>query len=305
MSWRGPALTAGVVVAAGLVLAPALLMAAVLTGSGSGESGGVACGDAVAASGDSLSSDELSEGQLRNAATVVAVGKQMRIPRQGIVVALAAASQESRFLNYANDGRGGDLRPDQAGIASSLDLPHQAVGTDHGSLGIFQQQWPWWGSMSELMDPATSASKFYARLVEVPGWESMPVTRAAQAVQRSAYPDAYADDEALAEGLLEGSDLSDGSGSEASMAEAAWTRWRRRLAVRCAGRGRRARHDADRRIGSRTRTSTTSATAAGTGRVATPAPTCPLPAVRRSAQRAPAPSSSSGTSPGRGRGSSR
>jgi murein DD-endopeptidase MepM/ murein hydrolase activator NlpD len=209
-------------VGAGLVLAPALLMAAVLTGAGSGGSGGV-CGDAVAASGDSLSSDDLSEGQLKNAATVVAVGKQMRIPRQGIVVALAAASQESRFLNYANDGHGGDLRPDQVDIASSLELPHQAVGTDHGSLGIFQQQWPWWGSMSELMDPATSASKFYARLVDVPGWESMSVTRAAQAVQHSAFPDAYADDEALAEGLLDGSDDSDGSIAQASVADAAWT----------------------------------------------------------------------------------
>ncbi len=100
------------------------------------------------------------------------------------MVALAAAHQESRFLNYANDGRGGDLRPDQAGIASSQELPHEAVGSDHGSLGVFQQQWPWWGSMSELMDPATSASKFYERLVAVPGWATMPVTRAAQAVQR-------------------------------------------------------------------------------------------------------------------------
>ena len=110
-SWRGPALTAGVVVAAaGLVLAPALLMAAVLTGAGSGGSGGV-CGDTATAAGDSLSSEELSEGQLRNAATVVAVGRQMRIPRQGIVVALAVASQESRFQNYANDGQGGDLGP--------------------------------------------------------------------------------------------------------------------------------------------------------------------------------------------------
>ena len=170
MSWRGPALTAGVVVAAGLMLAPALLMVTVLSGSGSGSSGG-ACsgGETVTASDESLSSDELSEVQLRNAAAVVAVGKQMRIPRQGIVVALARRSQESRFLNYANDGRGGDLRPDQAGIASSLELPHQAVGTDHGSLGVFQQQWPWWGSMSELMNPATSAAKFYARLVDVPG----------------------------------------------------------------------------------------------------------------------------------------
>ena len=224
MSWRGPALTAGVVVAAGLMLAPALLMAAVLSGSGSGSSGG-ACsgGEAVTASDENLSSDKLSEVQLRNAAAVVAVGKQMRIPRQGIVVALAAASQESRFLNYANDGRGGDLRPDQAGIASSLELPHQAVGTDHGSLGIFQQQWPWWGSMSELMNPATSSSKFYERLVDTPGWANMSVTQAAQAVQHSAYPDAYADDEQLAESLLTGSGLADGSVSEASVSGAAWS----------------------------------------------------------------------------------
>ncbi len=217
---------------AGVVIAPALLMTAVMTGMGGDVSGG-ACGDVVTASGDSLSSDELSETQLRNAASIVAVGNQRRIPRRGIVVALAAAHQESRFLNYANDGRGGDLRPDQTGIASSQDLPHEAVGSDHGSLGVFQQQWPWWGSMPELMNPATSASKFYERLVAVPGWSTMSVTRAAQAVQRSAYPDAYADDEAVAESLLTGSELTEGSvaqisaaqisRAQGSAAQAAWT----------------------------------------------------------------------------------
>ena len=53
--------------------------------------------------------------QLTHAATIVAVGEGLRVPRQGIVVALATAAQESGFRNYANDGRGGDLQPDQRG----------------------------------------------------------------------------------------------------------------------------------------------------------------------------------------------
>jgi murein DD-endopeptidase MepM/ murein hydrolase activator NlpD len=158
----------------------------------------------------------LSAVQLENAATVIAVGNRMSIPRHGLVVALAVANQESRFLNYANDGQGGDLRFDQIGIAASLDLPHQAVGTDHGSLGIFQQQWPWWGTMTELMDPATAAAKFYDALVQVPGWEQMSVTGAGQAVQRSAYPLAYADDEPLAEQLLASPELVDADIAPAS-----------------------------------------------------------------------------------------
>lgn len=149
----------------------------------------------------------LNSDQLENAATIIAVGNRLGIPRQGIVIALAVASQESGFLNYANDGEGGDLMVNQLGIEASLDLPHQAVGTDHGSLGVFQQQWPWWGTMEELMDPATSSSKFYEALRRVPGWRDMPLTAAAQAVQISAYPEAYADDEPLARRLLSDPDL--------------------------------------------------------------------------------------------------
>jgi murein DD-endopeptidase MepM/ murein hydrolase activator NlpD/endonuclease/exonuclease/phosphatase family metal-dependent hydrolase len=212
----GRGVAAGAFVLACVVIAPVVLMVMVVTGAGRDGSGG-GCGDAVTAGG-AVSSDQLSEAQLRNAATIVAVGTQLHVPRRGIVVALAAAHQESGFRNYANDGRGADLRPDQAGIASSQELPHEAVGSDHGSLGVFQQQWPWWGSMSELMDPAASASKFYARLVAVPDWASMSVTGAAQAVQHSAYADAYADDEKLAESLLADSGLTGGS-----VTAAAWT----------------------------------------------------------------------------------
>ena len=144
----------------------------------------------------------LTSSQLANAGAVIAAGNDMGIPARGVVVALAVANQESHFTNYANDGQGGDLASSQRGIGASQSLPHEAVGTDHGSLGIFQQQWPWWGSMRDLMTPGKAAEKFYQALLKVPGWQQMPLTRAAQTVQRSAFPDAYADDEPLARQLV-------------------------------------------------------------------------------------------------------
>src|SRR3954451_10632226 len=199
---------AGVAVgAAGLALlgigAPLLLVVLISphTPVGCGPRGGSSDGQIVAVAAGPAARN-LTAGQRRNAAAIITTGRRRRLPDQAIVVALAVASQESRFTNYANDGRGGDLVWSQAGIARSLSLPHEAVGSDHGSLGVFQQQWPWWGSMRELMTPAIAAGKFYDSLTQVPGWDSMPVTVAAQRVQRSAYPSAYADDEPLARRLL-------------------------------------------------------------------------------------------------------
>ena len=180
-----------------LALVPVMTFLVVLRPD-SGSCGGQPADSQAVLHGDS----GLSAAQLANAQRVIAEGRRRQLPDQAIVIALAVASQESRFTNYANDGRGGDLIWFQAGIARSLRLPHEAVGTDHGSLGIFQQQWPWWGTMRELMTPATAAGKFYDSLTQVSGWESMPVTVAAQRVQRSAYPSAYADDEPLARRLL-------------------------------------------------------------------------------------------------------
>lgn len=154
--------------------------------------------------------------QMSRAAAVVSQGRRMGIPDRGIVVALATAAQESRFKVYANDGKGADLASEQRRVGESMKLPHDAVGTDHGSVGVFQQQWPWWGSMKQLMDPASSARIFYEALLKVKGWESMPVTVAAQTVQSSAYPSAYADEQTLAEQLLavlgEGTEEAAGSG---------------------------------------------------------------------------------------------
>lgn len=144
---------------------------------------------------------DLSEVQLENAATIVAVGEEMHIPEQGIVIALVTAAQESMFLNYANDGAGTDVAPAQRGVAGSLQFPHDAVGSDHGSVNAFQQQYPGWGTLADLMNPVVSAGKFYRALLKVPNWQTMTSAEAAQSVQRSAFPDAYAKWERLARQL--------------------------------------------------------------------------------------------------------
>lgn len=113
-----------------------------------------------------------------NARVIIAVGRDLGVSDYGIVVALATAMQESglRNLNYGH-----------------LD-----------SVGLFQQRpSSGWGSAARLQDPAHSARLFYggahnpnagvtAGLLDIAGWKSMSVTRAAQAVQVSAHPVAYA-----------------------------------------------------------------------------------------------------------------
>ncbi len=109
--------------------------------------------------------------QRDNATTVVQVGLALGISERGLVVALATAMQESQLHN----------------------LGHLGANNDHDSLGLFQQRPSMgWGSQAQLTDPVYSATAFYLALQRVPGWESMAVTVAAQRVQRSAFPNAYA-----------------------------------------------------------------------------------------------------------------
>jgi murein DD-endopeptidase MepM/ murein hydrolase activator NlpD len=146
-----------------------------------------------------------------HAAVIVAVGQQMKVPPRGWVIALATALQESKLKMYANSNpRYPMVR------AQSLALPHDAVGTDHDSVGLFQQRpsppagGGGWGTVPELMNPAISAKKFYEALIKkVPGWERMRLTEAAQRVQRSAFPGAYQKWEPLATALV--NQLADGA----------------------------------------------------------------------------------------------
>jgi murein DD-endopeptidase MepM/ murein hydrolase activator NlpD len=123
----------------------------------------------------------LGEDQMHNAAVIIAVGQKMNVPPRGWVVAIATALQESVLSN----------------------LPHLGARNDHDSVGLFQQRpSQGWGTVDQIMDPSYSSTKFYETLVKIPGWEKLAVTDAAQRVQKSAYPDAYAKHESLAASIV-------------------------------------------------------------------------------------------------------
>src|SRR5438552_2924466 len=123
----------------------------------------------------------LSQAQTHNAAVIISVGQQMGVPPRGWVIAIATALQESALNNLGNLG----------------------TRNDHDSLGLFQQRPSMgWGTPAQVMDPAYASRKFYERMLLVAGWQSLPLTTAAQRVQRSAFPDAYAKWEPLATSVV-------------------------------------------------------------------------------------------------------
>nr|WP_329111282.1 hypothetical protein [Micromonospora sp. NBC_01699] len=127
----------------------------------------------------------LDQAQMDNAATIVKVGTKLGIPRQGLIVAIATAMQESNLYNLANPA-----------LPESLDYPNQGTGYDYDSVGLFQQRTSsGWGAVADLMKPAYAAQAFFEALLQIPGWQQMSVSGAAQAVQVSAFPDAYAQHE--------------------------------------------------------------------------------------------------------------
>jgi hypothetical protein len=135
----------------------------------------------------------LSRGQMANAAVIVAVGRELGLPRRAYVIAIACALQESTLRNLASSA-----------VPESMRHPHQGVGSDHDSVGLFQQRSSTgWGPVRDLMRPSYAARKFYLALRVVPGWPEMALTRAAQAVQNSAFPLAYAKHEARARQIVD------------------------------------------------------------------------------------------------------
>jgi FOG: LysM repeat len=126
----------------------------------------------------------LTDEQRANARLIVRVGRSEGVSDYGLVIALAAAAQESSLRNDS--------------------------GGDRDSLGLFQQRPSMgWGTAAEVMDPERAARAFFGGehnpnpgrtrgLLDIPGWQAMTVTEAAQAVQISAYPDSYAKWEASA-----------------------------------------------------------------------------------------------------------
>jgi hypothetical protein len=88
-------------------------------------------------------------------------------------------------------------------VPESFDYPHEGEGSDHDSVGLFQQRpSQGWGSVADLMQPAYQAQKFFERLSRL-DFDNMALTEAAQAVQISAYPYAYAKHESRATTIVD------------------------------------------------------------------------------------------------------
>lgn len=159
-------------------------VSAILAANGLGASSIIYAGRTLVIPGASsapatgTSATPITDEMAANARIIIQVGRRLGVPDRGIVVALAAAAQESgmRNIDYG----------------------------DRDSVGIFQQRpSTGWGSTAQLLNVDHAAQLFYGGpsnpnkgntrgLLDIAGWQSMTVAGAAQAVQISAFPDAYA-----------------------------------------------------------------------------------------------------------------
>jgi murein DD-endopeptidase MepM/ murein hydrolase activator NlpD len=176
------ALAGGVAVAT-LVLVG--LMSMLVTGASSAPAAaGAVTSCTLSTAGGSTAA--LDSEQVHNARLIISIGKAMHVPPRGWVVAISAAMQESNLVNVDYG--------------------------DRDSLGLLQQRpSQGWGSPEEVTTPTYAIRAFYggprsptanSGLLDLPRWERMPVWQAAQSVQRSAFPFAYADHEATASTLV-------------------------------------------------------------------------------------------------------
>jgi cell wall-associated NlpC family hydrolase len=163
----------------GVIIGFPLFLAASVTGAFSALSGNSSSADAACIPTGATPGPVAGYGpeEMTNAATIVAVGKQLNVPAEGWVIAIATAMQESRLRN----------------------LDHG----DRDSLGLFQQRpSQGWGSPEQITDPTYAATQFYRHLLALPGWQQMSVNDAAQAVQQSGLPNAYAQHEPAARTIV-------------------------------------------------------------------------------------------------------
>ncbi len=119
------------------------------------------------AMGNSVDFDPAQTG---HAATITGLAVKRGLPPRAATIAIATAIQESKLRNLRYG--------------------------DRDSIGLFQQRpSQGWGTEQQILDPVYSTNAFYDALVKVKGYEAMEITKVAQEVQRSAYPEAYADHE--------------------------------------------------------------------------------------------------------------
>ena len=114
---------------------------------------------------------DLGDEQKANAKAIVEATKKAGLDERAAVISVATSLQESKLEN----------------------LGHLGDRNDHDSQGLFQQRpSSGWGTVEQITDPQYATTAFLDGLKQVEGWRDMPLTYAAQKVQVSAFPEAYA-----------------------------------------------------------------------------------------------------------------
>ena len=104
------------------------------------------------------------------AATMVAIAEKRGLPARAGTIAIATAIQESKLRNLTYG--------------------------DRDSVGLFQQRpSQGWGTAEQILDPVHATNAFYDALVKYQGYETADITKIAQRVQKSGFPEAYRDHE--------------------------------------------------------------------------------------------------------------
>lgn len=172
--------------------------------------GEISPGNAGGTTGEAASPIQLEDGttvtlsdvQMGNAQKIIGFASKIpNMTNDAIIISLMAAMTESTLKNYANSN-----------VPESLNFPHDAVGSDHDSVGFWQMR-QHWGTIAELMDIEYQTKAFFGGpdgpnggsprgLFDIPNWQTLPKGEAAQAVEVSAFPDRYAKNEPLARALL-------------------------------------------------------------------------------------------------------
>jgi cell wall-associated NlpC family hydrolase len=164
LGWAAAAIA--VLLLAAMAAFELLMVIADIGGTGGSNDGCISGVAAPPPPGAPTSADAMTAEQRTNANLIVAAGRSMGVPDRGLWIALATALQESGLRNLPSG--------------------------DRDSLGLFQQRpSQGWGTAARILDPTHAAQDFFTHLLAVPGWQTMPLSAAAQAVQRSAFPGAY------------------------------------------------------------------------------------------------------------------
>ncbi|KAI0503273.1 peptidase M23B [Xylaria bambusicola] len=142
---------------------------------GGGNSGGGGSG------GGSGSYPGLDDVQSRNAAAAIGEVRAEGLNRQACLAVISTALQESTLHIYANNA-----------VPESLNYPHDLVGGDQDSVGMFQQRPQWYPDIAKDMSAAGSTSQFLAAMVAIPGWQTMEISALDQAVQKAEAGNLYA-----------------------------------------------------------------------------------------------------------------